>query len=366
MPFFRIEMMPAERGDALLVEYGENTTRRLMIDGGPIEAFPAIEKRLSLLPLGDQSVELLVVTHVDTDHIEGIIRLLAPPVQRWPIRVEQIWFNGWRHIEEVRVLGGREGEFMSALIHRRLDDCWNTLFDRNAVRCGAVPDDSVTLEGGMKFTMLSPDAPALAALAKDWRAKLKDGSWKMEPGDLDAAWEHLVEESKFHPGSELTLGPEDLTAQLLKQLKGIDSSAANGSSIAFVAEYAGKSCAFLGDAHMDVVCASLKRLGCTKTKPLKLDAVKVAHHGSKHNLTQEFLRLVDAKNWLFSSNGKRFDHPNPESVEAVIEGSIRPPTLWFNYRTPFTERWEAGSKAAGARYKTRYPAKGKEGIVVKL
>lgn len=363
-PFFRIEMLPAKHGDALLVEYGdEDRTRRILIDGGPLSAYPAIDARLSKLPPGDQTVELLVVTHVDTDHVEGIIRLMAMPEQDWPIYVKEVWFNGWRHIEEARDLGGREGEFMSALIHNRINDRWNTRFKGNAVLCGALDDDEVKLDGEMKLTMLSPDSAALAALLKDWKKKLDQ--WELEPGDLDAAWDQLVEESKFHPGAELTLGPDDLTEKLRKLLKGIDPSAANGSSIGFLAGFGQKSCLFLGDAHMDVVCSSLMRLGYSKEKPLRANAVKVSHHGSKNNITKEFLELVDAEHWLFSSNGERHKHPDREAVEAVIQGAIRKPTLWFNYRSAFTEIWENEAQP-NSRYTTRYPEQGKEGIEVEL
>ena len=216
--FFNVEMLPAKHGDALLVEYGATRTRRLLIDGGPLGAWDQVEKRLSAIPAGDQSVELLVVTHVDTDHIEGIIRLLAMPEQDWPIHVEEVWFNGWRHIEEADTLGGREGEFMSALIHHRLGERWNTSFDGNAVLCGEAEDEQIEMEGGMKLTIVSPSAEALAALRDDWAAKLTTATWEMDPGDLEAAWEKLVETNKFHPDSELTLGPDDLTDELRKLL----------------------------------------------------------------------------------------------------------------------------------------------------
>lgn len=363
-PFFKIEMLPAKHGDALLVEYGdEKRTRRILIDGGPLTAYPAVEKRLGKIPAGDQAVELLVVTHVDTDHIEGIIRMLAMPEQSWPIHIEEVWFNGWRHIEEARHLGGREGEFMSALINYRLNNRWNTRFNRKAVCCGSLPNDEVKLTGGMKVTMISPDSEALAALLKDWKGSLE--KWDINPGDLAAAWKQLVEATKFHPGAELILGPDDITAKLRKLLKGADPSKANGSSIGFIAEFGEKSCMFLGDAHMKVVCDSLERLGYSKEKPLRVDAVKVSHHGSKNNITQEFFELVDARHWLFSSNGDSHSHPDKEAVEAVIQGAIRNPTLWFNYRSPFTEKWKKGAQPIG-RYRTRYPRKGKEGIVVKL
>ena len=363
-PFLRIEMLPAFHGDALLVEYGDTRTRRLLIDAGPVHAFADVNARLSRFPEGDQRVELLVVTHVDTDHVEGMIRLLAPPVARWPIAPEEIWFNGWRHIDEANVLGGREGEFMSALIRQRAGEKWNTRFAGRAVCVEKLPGDRVTLEDGMNLTLLSPSAASLAKLLKDWRKNAE--KWDIEPGDLDGAWAQLVEANKFHPDEELTLGPEDLSAKLRKMLKGGDPSTANGSSIAFLAEFRGKSCLLLADAHMKVVCASLKRLGATNDNPLKVDAVKMSHHGSKNNITPEFFELVDAKHWLFSSNGDKFNHPDPEAVQAVIKGSRRKPTLWFNYRSKFNKRWEAGSKQPGAKYATRYPPGNKAGIVVKL
>jgi len=363
-PFFRVEMLPAKHGDALLIAYGKERTRRILIDGGPLTAYPDVEARLKALPMGDQGVELLVITHVDTDHVEGIIRLLALPEARWPIDPQEVWFNGWRHLEEARDLGGREGEFMSALIHKRMFDRWNTRFGGHAVRVQSDAGDRFELADGMVLTMLSPDAQALEVLLEDWRDSATD--WEIDPGDLDKAWDRLVEETKFHPDSELTLGPDDLTGKLRKLLKGKDPSKANGSSIGFLAEYEGKSCMFLGDAHMGVVCHSLRRLGTSAAQPLKLDAVKMSHHGSKHNITPEFFELVDAEHFLFSSNGDKFKHPNREAVEAVIQCARQKPTLWFNYRSDYTECWEAGSKGAGAKYRTQYPQAGEEGITIEI
>jgi hypothetical protein len=97
-----------------------------------------------------------------------------------------------------------------------------------------------------------------------------------------------------------------------------------------------------------------------------VDAVKMAHHGSRNNLTPEFMQLVDAEHFLFSSNGDKFKHPDAQAVQAVIHGARRKPTLWFNYRSAFNERWEAGSQAANAAYATRYPAPGAAGITVPL
>jgi len=364
-PFFTIEMLPAKHGDALWVEYGDGArTRRVVIDGGPLHAYPEFEARIKKLPDGDQRVELLVITHVDTDHIEGLIRLLALPRAKWPLEPNDVWFNGYRHFAPQTDLGGREGEFLSALIHRRAFDEWNRAFGRKAVVVSDGPPPRIVLAGEMVLTLLSPDAKKLRAMGRKWEKDVAE--WELDPGDLDDAWAQLVEENKFHPDAELTLGPDDLTAQLRAQLKGVDPSAANGSSIAFLAEYSGRSCLFLADAHMRVVCASIRKLLAPGQNCLRVNAVKMAHHGSRNNFTPEFLELVDAEHFLFSSNGDKFKHPDAQAVEAVIAGARRKPTLWFNYRTPFTERWEAGSLAAGARYTTRYPEPGGEGIALSL
>jgi beta-lactamase superfamily II metal-dependent hydrolase len=366
-PFFRVEMLPAKHGDALWIEYGSGSgpTRRIVIDGGPINAYPEFEAKLRQLPDGDKRVELLVITHVDTDHIEGTIRLLALPRQRWPFAPRDIWFNGYRHLRPQTDLGGREGEFLSALIHQRAFAEWNKAFNREAVVITNAADlPRITLDGGMALTLLSPDTRKLSTLAEKWEEDLAGSV--IRPGDLERAWAELVKAKKFTAGAELTLGPEDLTAKLRAQLKGRDASAANGSSIAFLAEFDDKRCLFLADAHMNLVCESLEKLIPPGATQLRVDAIKLSHHGSKHNITPRLLELVDARHFLVSTNGDRHDHPDPDAMEAVVLGSTRRPTLWFNYRSAFTEPWERRAAAPGARFDARFPERGAEGIAIAL
>ena len=74
---FRIEMLPAAHGDCLWIEYGSGSAvHRILIDGGPAHAYPALRQRILHLPAGERRFDLLVITHIDADHIEGVIRLL--------------------------------------------------------------------------------------------------------------------------------------------------------------------------------------------------------------------------------------------------------------------------------------------------
>src|SRR5690606_8585225 len=118
---FRLEMLPAAHGDCLWVEYGDgHTVNRVLIDGGPAHTYPALRERILHLPAGHRRFGLLIVTHIDADHIEGVIRLLqdAPALG---CRFERIWFNGWEQLNRVPdpaglPLGAMQGEYLSLLI----------------------------------------------------------------------------------------------------------------------------------------------------------------------------------------------------------------------------------------------------------
>ncbi|MBE2257803.1 MAG: hypothetical protein H6942_16070 [Candidatus Accumulibacter sp.] len=357
-PFFRIEMLPALHGDCLLVEYGDSSrSRRLLIDGGPIATYKHLEARLDALPAGDRRFELVVMSHVDTDHVEGIVRLLAN--QPLPIRVIDLWFNGWSHLSPGgRVLGGKQGEFLSALIVRRFQQGqWNGAFDGQAV---VVPDDGPlperTLAGDLRLTLLSPTPATLDRMREAWRTDL---GTNVTPGDLDAAWQQLAQRKAYLPGQGLLGTTPELDALLERQLK-VDRAAANGSSIAFLAEFeaAGKSCLFLADAYHEVVTASIRRLLQQRAQDvLKVDAVKVAHHGSAGNISDELLALIDSPRFLISTNGSRFRHPDAEAMQRIIARSRhQPPTLCFNYASKTTRPWGAADRQARLAYRAEYNA----------
>ncbi|MBS0544784.1 MAG: hypothetical protein JSR40_13725 [Proteobacteria bacterium] len=354
--FFRIELLPALHGDCLLVEYGNaSRTRRMLIDGGPIGGYKQLEARLNALPAGDHRFELVVMSHVDTDHVEGIVRLFAN--QPVPIRVIDIWFNGWNHLQpDGRVLGGKQGEFLSALIVRRFQqDQWNHAFDGKAVVVpddGPLPERRLASDDGMKLTLLSPTNATLDRMREKWKSDLGP---EVTPGDLDAAWASLAGRKAYLPGQGLLGTTPELDTLLQRQLK-IDDAAPNGSSIAFLAEYGGKSCLFLADAHHEVITASLRRLLKQRGEQvLRVDAVKVAHHGSAGNISDELLALIDSPRFLISTNGAQFGHPDAEAVQRIIARSIhQPPTLCFNYDSDTTRPWASPQKQAELGYVAEY------------
>jgi len=74
----QIEMLPAAHGDAIWIEYGSvERPHRLLIDDGPINAYGAVHRRLHEAANHDKHVDLFVITHIDTDDIDGAVLLCA-------------------------------------------------------------------------------------------------------------------------------------------------------------------------------------------------------------------------------------------------------------------------------------------------
>ena len=349
--FFQIEMLRAAHGDCLWIEYGTTArTRRILIDGGPIGRWESLESRIGKLKAGASTFELIVLTHVDTDHVDGLVRLFAPKKSTWKFDAKEVWFNGWKHLQD-QTLGGNQGEFFSALIEARMGSAkWNAKFGGKTI---VVPDagelPTVKLVDDFKITLLSPTPAKLKKMKKAWEKDVKD----FAPGDLAAAWEALATQKKYLPDEGLLGSTPGIDAQLERQSRP-DNAAANGATIAFLAEYAGMSALFLGDAHPDAVVASLSRLVASRgVERLQVDAVKIAHHGSKGNTTDALLALIDSPRFLISSNGAIFDHPDAEAIKRIISRSHhQPPTLLFNYRSEFTNVWDDDALRDKLNYQT--------------
>lgn len=340
----RIEMLPARHGDALWISWGakESSLRHMVVDTGFRQSARVIRKRLHDDPR--LALELLVLTHIDADHIEGAVTLLADAQVATPARIKEVWFNGWRHIADLRddALGSRQGEYVSAEIRARKLP-WNASFRGKAVVVpsrGTLP--SKTLPGGMKLTLLSPTAAQLVALRRHWVSDLEG---KLAPGDEKAALRLLAKEKKYAPDA---LGSASV-AKLAKAPFVEDDKAANGSSIALLAEHEGRTLLLAGDAFPSVLAASIDRL--PGRDALELDVLKLSHHGSSGNTSPALIDRIWYDHVLVSTNGDQFGHPSPETIARLIAASPDT-TLCFNYRSDCNAQWLSPATQRKHGYRT--------------
>jgi beta-lactamase superfamily II metal-dependent hydrolase len=340
-----IEMLPAAYGDALWIEYGD-PPRRILIDGGIASTAANVRERLKT---AGGRVDLAVVTHVDEDHIAGMLDVLE---SNDAFDTADFWFNGYAQISDR--LGPQQGERLSdALAKRNLH--WNKAFK---ARAAVVPKEGelkpLPLPGGGEIVLLSPTWAKLRILQPIWKevveeAGLTPGASKPRPDDRLG---------KHDPPEDIDVN--DLVAEKSKP----DTAPANGSSIAFILRAAGKSVLFGADAHPDVVAASLQRL--SGSQPVQLDAFKLAHHGSRANLTPALLDRIRCSRFLISSNGTKFGHPDPQSIAWILKKASVPTELFFNYATDYTRPWGDPELQTKHHYKAIFPDGGSSGLRVTL
>lgn len=354
-----VEMLPAQQGDALWIEWGDaKRPHRMLLDGGTGPTSDVLRERIAALPEGERRFELLVVSHIDNDHIAGVLPLLAD--EQLGATFADVWFNGFRHLPEtpVQSLGPVEGEKLTMLLAGR---DWNAAFDGGAI---VVPDEgalpSCTLEGGLTLTLLSPGLPQLAALRPEWAETVR--AHGLDPADPEP--EPLPE----LPAGIQALGAEvpDVTALAAKPF-GADGAKPNGTSIALLAEHEGSSVLLAADAFPAVVLAQVERLLAERNGAdrLALDAFKLPHHGSKANIHLPLLQRVACDRFLFSSNGSKTRHPNEEAVARVLATHDKPELL-FNYRTRFNEAWGRADVVERYGHTAVFPSDGQTGLLVEL
>lgn len=349
-----IEMLPAGHGDCLWIEYGDpQGPRRVLIDAGPIGTYQrALRAKLRGLPEAHRRFELLVVTHIDADHIADVLALLAD--KETGFGANDIWFNGYRHLpdEKPATLGPVQGEKLTDLLVKP-GIMWNGAFDKAAV---VVPADGelprIELDGGLVLTLLSPTPEKLADLKPEWAKEVRKAGLDPDskrPDEMDLL------------GEEPLGGAVDVDALAMEPFSE-DSAVANGSSIAVLAEHDGRRVLLAADAHPGVLRAAIKRLN--GSKKLALDACKLPHHGSKANVSRALLESLDCKRYVFSTNGSHFKHPDRQAVARVIKWGGPAPELMFNYRTKYNEVWDGTPLRERHGYTTVFPQAGAQSVTL--
>jgi hypothetical protein len=357
MSVFRLAMLPASEGDCLILSYGpdEGALRHVVIDGGRKATWPKLRAALEGIAARGEAVDLLLLSHIDADHIDGLLELAEDPAP--PVVPAAVWYNGFDELKTLtppgalQPFGFKAGDAYSKALAAK---GWplNAAFGGKAIFVEEHPAPFAF--AGLELTLVSPSRAKLNKLRTEWN------QWRA-PKPTPAA---------PTPGAGLqAFGkramPAVLDVEALSAPSGTDSTAPNGSSIALVAEYDGRRVLLAADAHPDVLLASLTALGAGGRYPV--DLVKLPHHGSRANLTREVIEALDCRRFAVSTNGTVFGHPDPEAISRVLKfaGEGRK-TLYFNYASDRTRPWDDPALTARFDYECVFPSVAGEPLVIQI
>ena len=378
-----LTVFPALNGDCILIEY--ESSRYILVDGGYADTYQNYLRPM-LKQIAEQGGELdmIIVTHIDSDHISGIIKLMEE--EELSVPINGILYNGFRHVQsDVQFSGDKEcfahknickvgsvlkdkqvsakqGCTLSALIKRR-GIPWNTHVDGRTV----ISPGCLTL-GDAVINILSPDSDGIDNLSKYWRKRLiKDGLLHEERSEefWDDAFEFSlsIEKPVFHFNEKKVCKTYDLV-KICEEPYIPDTSATNGSSISFILEIKGKRLLFLGDAYSETVLNSLFSLYGSENIPYAFDVVKLSHHGCFNNNSPDLLRMISSDKWIISTNGYKYSHPDLQTLSHIItKGNDCGNKLYFNYRLPIAEELMDDSYHENYEFDVIFPEEDKPLIV---
>jgi hypothetical protein len=360
---FTLESLPASQGDCLLLHYGSKSNPLVaVVDGGPSGVFkrtlrPRLEElRTSRADGGTLELQLVAVSHIDDDHIHGVLDLVKTVAReqeegRDPsFEILGLWHNSFEDVvggggpasvpAAVGALakGTRVGtkglskpaKLVAASIGqgRSLRDAANALqLEVNHPFDGLVSaPDTVDWGDGLEFVVVGPS-----------RERLED---------LHKAWERDVRRRK---------PSESKIAAYL------DSSVYNLSSIVVLARAKRKTMLLTGDARGDDVLAGLREAGLLRRSPLHVDVLKLPHHGSDRNVETDFFRRIVADHYVVSADGTD-DNPEMATLQMISESRDDDDFVvhmtYSEGNNKLGERlkaFRAKEKRAGRKYEMRFP-----------
>ena len=342
-----VQFLPARQGDAIWVRWPGH---QLLVDLGTEQTGRAFRERLSALPVDKRHFDLLVITHVDSDHIGGVLSCFADADEELPgLSFDDVWFNGWEHLHGGQVAprrGGRALEGMGPAQGERLASWlrkqpWNQAFDRFPVACAEGAPPTMHLPGGLTLTVLGPTASRLAGLRQTWRDEVEIAMAKGNLGEVSPGLARGTGRTLEAYGSSRPPSLEDRIdlQELAEAASRTDTSKTNATSITLLAEWEGRRILLTGDAFAEDLSKALAEL--SEDQPVRLDLFKLPHHGSQQNLTRELVEVVQCPNWLFSTDGTTFRHPDAAAIGRLLTWGRRPrPTLGFNEPSIYNGWWD--------------------------
>lgn len=323
---FRLKVMQARHGDCLILEYGSQCERHyLLVDGGPSKVYEDhLREELACIRDRGGRISLAVLSHVDDDHVNGLLDLLHDLIEQRregeqeTTAIEGLWHNSF-------------GQTLGATVERGLArQMGSSRLPRGSMPLMQIQARSITQGHELTACARGLQIPINAAfrdtsdrlvcvdnLDKPIRLANLD-VWVVGPTrstleSLQKEWEEWL--AKQARAAAL---PE---AEARAAARELDKSIPNLSSIMLLVEAEGKTVLLTGDGRGDHLLEGLKQAGVlTGDGMLHVDVFKLPHHGSARNVTPELFERITADTYVICADGKH-DNPDLQTLEWLVQAA---------------------------------------------
>jgi len=321
----KLHVIQAEYGDCFILESKiAKKAVNILIDGGPNQTFEKHLKPTLQKLLLNGKLDLIVLSHIDNDHIIGLLDLLEEIKsekdngKKGLIKIGKLWHNSFNSLFQ-----------LSAEPSKLFKD---TFLSENFIPSGEFKDRKKIVALIMKGFQQGRD---LTQLAKSLKIKINPGfknlifinetvmsihleyltfqilgPTKKNLEKLEGEWRKwLLKKRRIH-GTDMEI------------LKILDKSVPNLASIVFLAQIKNRKILFTGDGIGDDMIRVLSQNKMLdRNGRYHADILKVPHHGSDRNTSMKFFDTIYADYYIISANG-RDDNPSRDTLKWIIESNM--------------------------------------------
>lgn len=273
---YTISFLQAGNGDCIHI-LGDG--HHVIVDSG--EHCDELKAVVQSIMKADEAIDLLVISHYDSDHIKGICNVLKTLTQQERKKlIKKVWFNATK-------VG----------FHGNVKD-WSAT---DAIELGGLLlEDDIPWVSELKAGMKESIAPKLELEIIDGGEIYTSELTGKQLSDVKSDWNKSF--------AELEPFIND---------KALDSSKTNGQSSIIVAHVNEHDILLPGDAIPAKLDAALDQY--RKDAVVHFDLVKLPHHGSYKNITQAILNKIECSDYMITTDGTGFFHPNKKAILKVVK-----------------------------------------------
>jgi len=382
-----LTIFQSDHGDCLLLK---SKKANILIDGGMGNSYTEfVQDELGKLREQGDVLDLVYISHIDDDHVQGIVKLLDDEVSwrvyeyhsnhtngdrrrkepkfKRPPKIKHIWHNAFK--DQISANSGRIQDMLATSVqalsfqdNEEFNDLANH-YSNIATGVSSAIKISNRISNGQLNIPLNHHFKGKLAMVRDNNNPINFcglgiyviGPFWKDLLKLRKAWNDWLGDSKHKSTIRRLrkkaiedsdkLSKEELSSLYVSAEIGVRQglSAANLASLMLLIEEDGKSILLTGDGHADDILKGLKHVGkLNGNGGIHVNVLKIPHHGAEKNTTPEFARKVTADHYVFCGNGHS-KNPDIRIVELYVNSRIgknseksrnsqtdHPFSVWFN------------------------------------